>query len=59
MFQRVEEGLDDVQDPWLRFERGLGQESEDPEQRTGAVSDETPQRGQYRRWLELMAGPVS
>jgi len=54
MFERVEEGLEDTQDPWLRFERGLGQETADPEQRVGAVSDETPQRGQYRRWQELM-----
>jgi nitrite reductase/ring-hydroxylating ferredoxin subunit len=54
MFSRVEQGLDDTEDDWLRFERGIDQEVTDDEQRVGHVSDETPQRGQYQAWLELM-----
>ena len=56
MFDRVEAGLDDDSDAWLRFERGYGrEESPDAGQSwVGNVTDETPQRGQYRQWLALM-----
>jgi nitrite reductase/ring-hydroxylating ferredoxin subunit len=54
MFRRVEHGLDDTEDGWLRFERGIDREGDDPENRVGHVSDETPQRGQYRAWRDLM-----
>jgi benzoate/toluate 1,2-dioxygenase subunit alpha len=54
MFDRVERGLDDTEDSWLRFERGIGGEEGIGEDRVGHVSDETPQRGQYRVWAQLM-----
>ena len=56
MFDRVEAGLDDDSDGWLRFERGFGREvsADDGSGSVGDVTDETPQRAQYRRWLELM-----
>jgi benzoate/toluate 1,2-dioxygenase subunit alpha len=57
MFERVEAGLDDTRDGWLRFERGYGQEDtlDDGDTLAGNVTDETPQRGQYRQWAALMA----
>jgi phenylpropionate dioxygenase-like ring-hydroxylating dioxygenase large terminal subunit len=56
MFDRVEEGLADTEDGWLRFERGHGEENQVDEGETalGNVTDETPQRGQYRQWRALM-----
>jgi nitrite reductase/ring-hydroxylating ferredoxin subunit len=54
MFSRVSVGLRDDLDPWIRFDRGLDRESVSDGALTGAVSDETPQREQYRAWLELM-----
>ncbi len=57
MFERVEAGLDDTQDSWIRFERGHGREEslDDGDTSLGNVTDETPQRGQYRQWAALMA----
>jgi phenylpropionate dioxygenase-like ring-hydroxylating dioxygenase large terminal subunit len=56
MFERVEAALGDTQDGWFRFERGLGAEQavDDGDTTLGNVSDETPQRGQYRQWAALM-----
>jgi len=56
MFERVEAALDDTHDGWFRFERGYGAEQAGDEGDTtlGNVSDETPQRGQYRQWAALM-----
>jgi phenylpropionate dioxygenase-like ring-hydroxylating dioxygenase large terminal subunit len=56
MFERVEAALGDTQDGWFRFERGLGDEQavDDGDTTLGNVSDETPQRGQYRQWAALM-----
>lgn len=54
MFRRVEQGLDDSEDGWLRFDRGFAAEHRDGDARVGHVSDEIPQRGQYRAWKELM-----
>jgi nitrite reductase/ring-hydroxylating ferredoxin subunit len=60
MFARVEAGVEDTCDPWLRFERGHGEEKilDDGETSLGNVTDETPQRGQYRQWAALMAAPL-
>jgi hypothetical protein len=57
MFERVEAGLDDTRDSWVRFERGHGREEslDDGDTSLGNVTDETPQRGQYRQWAALMA----
>ena len=43
-------------DGWFRFERGHGAEQavDDGDTTLGNVSDETPQRGQYRQWKALM-----
>jgi hypothetical protein len=56
MFERVEAALGDTQDGWFRFERGYGGEQavDDGDTALGNVSDETPQRGQYRQWAALM-----
>jgi phenylpropionate dioxygenase-like ring-hydroxylating dioxygenase large terminal subunit len=56
MFERVEAALGDTQDGWFRFERGYGAEQavDDGDTALGNVSDETPQRGQYRQWAALM-----
>jgi len=56
MFDRVAEGLAGTEDDWLRFERGRGEESEadDGETTLGNVTDEIPQRGQYRQWRALV-----
>jgi phenylpropionate dioxygenase-like ring-hydroxylating dioxygenase large terminal subunit len=56
MFERVEAALGDTQDGWFRFERGHGDEQavDDGDTTLGNVSDETPQRGQYRQWKALM-----
>jgi nitrite reductase/ring-hydroxylating ferredoxin subunit len=58
MFSRVERGLDDTEDGWLRFDRGVTTESADADGFVGHVSDETPQRGQYRAWKSLMSVPA-
>jgi nitrite reductase/ring-hydroxylating ferredoxin subunit len=57
MFERVGTGLDDSSDEWLRFERGRGEEQpgDDGDTLLGNVTDETPQRCQYRQWIALMA----
>lgn len=56
MFERVEAGLGDTHDGWFRFERGYGREErrDDGDTALGNVTDETPQRGQYRQWATLM-----
>ena len=56
MFERVEAALGGTADGWFRFERGLGAEQvvDEGDTTLGNVSDETPQRGQYRQWTALM-----
>lgn len=54
MFDRVGVGLAAEGVEWLPFLRGLRREEVDGEARWGHVTDEQPQRGFYRRWLELM-----
>lgn len=56
MFRRVEAGLDATSDGWLRLDRGSRRERSGPDgRRTGHITDETPQRGQYARYRELMS----
>jgi phenylpropionate dioxygenase-like ring-hydroxylating dioxygenase large terminal subunit len=57
MFARVDKGLEDTEDDWLLLDRGLSQEDGQGNVRIGNVSDETPQRGQYREWTRLMTAP--
>lgn len=55
MFERIGEGLLAEQVEWLHLSRGRDRESVLPgDHRVGHITDETPQRGQYRRWRELM-----
>jgi benzoate/toluate 1,2-dioxygenase subunit alpha len=47
-------------DPWLLLSRGLQDEKElEGGVRRGMPSDETPQRGLFRAWRQLMAGDES
>ena len=59
MFRRVEAGLDATSDGWLWLDRGRGRERSGPAGwPTGHITDETPQRGQYARYRELMSTEV-
>ena len=56
MFDRVRAGLDAGSDPWIRLNRGLNREIVDDDGNHRAdITDETPQRGQYRQWRRLMS----
>ena len=56
MFVRLQSGVRTDFEPWVRFDRGLGQE--DPVE-SGAVfsgqTDESPQRAIYKQWKRVMA----
>jgi phenylpropionate dioxygenase-like ring-hydroxylating dioxygenase large terminal subunit len=55
MFERVAEGLAAEHVEWVQLTRGQENEVVASEtHRIGDISHETPQRGQYRRWRELM-----
>jgi len=54
MFARVDLGLDDTEDEWIRLGRGYGVEESIDGMQVGNVTDETPQRAQYREWARLM-----
>jgi phenylpropionate dioxygenase-like ring-hydroxylating dioxygenase large terminal subunit len=57
MFERVSEGLAAEHVEWIQLTRGQENEIvESDTHRIGEISHETPQRGQYRWWRELM-GP--
>lgn len=60
MFERIGAGLRAQEGEWLHLDRGRDREvAGDGEHRIGHITDETPQRGQYRWWRELMAGARS
>ncbi len=55
MFERIGQGLlaDGVE--WVNLDRGRDREvAGEGEHRIGDITDETPQRGQYRWWQQLM-----
>jgi phenylpropionate dioxygenase-like ring-hydroxylating dioxygenase large terminal subunit len=56
-FVRVQEGLQAEGPEWVLMARGLHHERRGPagERISGAGTDETALRGQYRRWRELLA----
>jgi phenylpropionate dioxygenase-like ring-hydroxylating dioxygenase large terminal subunit len=55
MFERVSIGLGSEEVEWINLKRGQERETVESEtHRVSHVSDETPQRGQYRWWRELM-----
>lgn len=59
MFERVSMGLAAEDVEWVNLTRGMEREVvESEDRRVGEISHETPQRGQYRWWRELM-GPES
>lgn len=56
MFERVAEGLAAEHVEWVQLSRGQENEVVASEtHRIGDISHETPQRGQYRWWRELMS----
>lgn len=56
MFERASAGLASEHVEWLELSRGERRERRPSgSHRVGQISDETPQRGQYRWWRELMA----
>ena len=57
MFERVALGLASEDVEWIQMTRGRQRETAvDETHRYSHVSDETPQRGQYRWWREMMGG---
>jgi anthranilate 1,2-dioxygenase (deaminating, decarboxylating) large subunit len=55
MFERVSLGLASEEVEWISIGRGQERENVETEtHRVSHVSDETPQRGQYRWWRQLM-----
>jgi phenylpropionate dioxygenase-like ring-hydroxylating dioxygenase large terminal subunit len=59
MFDRVGKGLASEEVEWVQMTRGLERETVAADgHRVSHISDETPQRGQYRRWRELMGAPA-
>lgn len=56
MFERVQEGLAAARVEWIQLSRGVAREEVGAgEHRTGHLTDEVPQRGQYRWWRRLMS----
>lgn len=56
MFARAQRGLRAASGRFLNISRGMGRETSNDGEIVGHGFDETPFRGQYRRWLELMTG---
>lgn len=55
MFERAARGLVAERAEWLQMSRGQDREVViTNDRRVSQLSDETPQRGQYRRWRDLM-----
>lgn len=59
MFARVQVGLQAKTGGRLNISRGMTRDESVDGQIIGSGFDETPFRGQYRRWLELMNRPAS
>jgi phenylpropionate dioxygenase-like ring-hydroxylating dioxygenase large terminal subunit len=55
MFERVGQGLASEEVEWIQMTRGRERETiAGEDHRVSHISDETPQRGQYRWWRQLM-----
>jgi phenylpropionate dioxygenase-like ring-hydroxylating dioxygenase large terminal subunit len=55
IFERVQRGLDAQVNPWIDLSRGMQREKVEADGTiSGHISDEVPQRGQMRHWLELI-----
>lgn len=59
IWERVQRGMQAEADPWLNMTRGMHREVVDEQGViTGHISDEVTQRGQARRWKEMMTSNV-
>ncbi len=57
IFERVQRGLMAGVEPWVELSRGMERETVDADGSiVGRITDEVTQRGQLRRWRELMTG---
>jgi hypothetical protein len=57
MYERNQRGVQARQPEWLILRRGLHRERRDEHgYRVGDATDEVPQRGIWRHYLELMSG---
>lgn len=55
IFERVQRGMMAEVDPWVEISRGLERETVDSDGSiVGRITDEVTQRGQLKRWRELM-----
>ncbi len=55
MFERVQRGLYAEVDPWIDLSRGMRREKVDADGSiVGLITDEVTQRGQAKRWAQLM-----
>lgn len=55
IFERAQRGMNAQVNPWIDISRGMTREQTHADGTiTGHISDEVPQRGQMRYWLELM-----
>ncbi len=55
IFRRIQNGLQAVEVPEIRFWRGLEREQTDGDAIRAEITDETTQRAQYKQWLRLMS----
>jgi hypothetical protein len=56
IFERVQRGMAAEVNPWIEISRGMHREEVDPVDGSivGRITDEVPQRGQMKFWLQLM-----
>ncbi len=55
IFERVQRGMQAEVNPWIEISRGMHREYVDTDGSVvGRITDEVPQRGQMKYWLELM-----
>jgi phenylpropionate dioxygenase-like ring-hydroxylating dioxygenase large terminal subunit len=56
IFERVQRGLVADLNPWVDISRGIHREKVQPDGTiVGHISDEVPQRGQMKHWLQLLS----
>lgn len=55
IFERVQRGMQAEVNPWIEISRGMHREEVDTDGSiVGRITDEVPQRGQMKYWLQLM-----
>ena len=56
IFERAQRGMMAQLDGWIDLSRGLNREEREPDGSiVGRITDEVPQRGQFKRWREMMS----